>query len=132
MPPESLQERVSALFGGRWRNGMVVTNGVDRWRMLGGIAPEKLVRVPLVPFAGAISKSEALYPDIWDVTTQLCLRDLVQELLQAPDMHPEVEGSPEKWTVVVRVAGWPPFFGPSYLEALVQAGEGALRGKNAC
>ncbi len=125
MGSETLQERATSLFKGRWRNGMVVTDGVGRWRMLGD-DPEKLVRVPL---PGTSGKPEALYPDLQDLTTQLCLRELVRELLQAPEMQPEVEDSPEGWVVVVRVAGWPPFYGRSNLEAIIQAGEGALRGK---
>ena len=122
----TLQTRAALLFEGRWRNGMVVTDGVGRWRMVGD-NPKKLVRVPLVPFAGTTGKREALYPDIWDLTTQFCLRDLVRELLHAPDLHPEVEGSPGGWIVVVRAEGYPPFYGRSAVEVLIVAGEHGKR-----
>ena len=122
----TLQTRAALLFEGRWRNGMVVTDGVGRWRMVGD-NPKKLVRVPLVPFAGTTGKREALYPDLQDLVTQFCLRDLVRELLHAPEMHPEVEGSPEEWIVVVRVEGYPPFYGRSAVEVLIVAGEHGKR-----
>jgi hypothetical protein len=101
---------------------MVVTDGVGRWRML-GVDPKGLQCVALPGTKGKPKGAVgALLPDLYDEMTRLCLRDLVRDMLDAPDMCPEVQPD-DVGVCAVRVVGWPPFYGGSVVEVLVVAGE---------